>query len=116
MDFYGYTIKQIEEYKEEDDGFYDDLRRQILQLTNEEEDDDVHKDHVLKNKIVEARKQGPLHGPLRYYDWPGIKEDSSATPAWMLKLWRSGNGTGVFIPQTVQFSGKNRSSRSFFFN
>lgn len=103
MDFYS---------SEEDDSFYDELRRQILQLTAEE--DDVDED-MYRKKIIEARKQSPLHGPLRYYDWPGIKEDCIATPAWMLNLWRSGNGTGVFIPQTLHSSGKNRSSMFYLF-
>lgn len=110
-------VHSFEEYEEEDDVFYDELRRQVLQLTAED-DDDVHED-VYENKIlnrIEARKQGPYNGPcsvpqpLCYYNWPGNKEDCAAIPAWMLNLWRSGNGTGVFIPQTVQSRRKNRSS------
>ncbi|KAL8549422.1 hypothetical protein ACS0TY_008309 [Phlomoides rotata] len=122
MYFYGYPVQQmqevnvhsLEDYREDDDddGFYDELRRQILQLTAEDDDDVDGDEGVHRNKILEARKQGPLLGPLRYYDWPGIKKDCIATPAWMLSLWRSGNGTGVFIPQTLHSSGKNRSRKN----
>ncbi|KAK6133827.1 hypothetical protein DH2020_032420 [Rehmannia glutinosa] len=103
-------LYSFEKYEEEDDDdvFYDELRRQVMQLTAEDDD-----------STTETRKQGPLynHGPCSvcrpgcHYDWPGNKEDCATAPAWILSLWRSGNGTGVFIPQNVQSGRKNRSRR-----
>ncbi|KAL3644643.1 hypothetical protein CASFOL_009823 [Castilleja foliolosa] len=109
MDF-----RSIHEYEEEYDVIYDELRQQVMQLTAD--DEDVDESEMKNLNVIEARKQGPLlygHKPgSYYYDWPGInKEDCGATPAWMLSLWRSGNGTGVFIPRTVQYGMKNNRSR-----
>ncbi|GFP96615.1 hypothetical protein PHJA_001805600 [Phtheirospermum japonicum] len=112
MDF-----RSIDEYEEEYDVFYDELRRQVLQLTAD--DEDVHESETKTRNVAEARKQGPLllYGPNRprsyYYDWPGIKEDCGAAPAWMLSLWRSGNGTGVFIPQPGMKSNRSRRKKNF---
>ncbi|KAI3453005.1 hypothetical protein Pfo_009668 [Paulownia fortunei] len=123
MDFHSYLRQEIhtteiysfDEYEEEDDVSYDELRRQVLQLTAEDDDEDVHENKILNT--IEAQKQGPYNGPCIvpqpscYYNWLGNKEDCAAAPAWILNLWRSGNGTGVFIPQTVQSRSKNRSRR-----
>ncbi|KAK4399926.1 hypothetical protein Sango_1098700 [Sesamum angolense] len=122
MDFHGYLRQEKhttkvyssdQYFEEDDDTFYDELRRQVLQLTADDDED------AYENKILQSRKQGRKQGlhtgpcsvrqPRCYYNWPGNKEDCAAAPAWMLNLWRSGNGTGVFIPQTVQ--RKNRSRR-----
>ncbi|KAG6407823.1 hypothetical protein SASPL_130822 [Salvia splendens] len=96
--------------EEEDDVFYCELRRQVLQLTAEDDDGDV-----CEAKAMKVRKQGPYVGalqPVCYQGWPGIKEGcGSAAPAWIVNLWRSGNGTGVFIPQGVQSRRTNRSRR-----
>lgn len=118
MDFHGYLrqekhttkVYSSDEFEEGDDVFYDELRRQVLQLTAEDDDDDGGDEDAYKKKIPGARRQGPcsVRRPRCYYNWPGNEEDCAAAPAWMLNLWRSGNGTGVFIPQTVQ--RKNRSS------
>ncbi|KAL1556627.1 hypothetical protein AAHA92_12221 [Salvia divinorum] len=105
---YDRTQEPFEE--EDDDVFYCELRRQVLQLTAEDDDNDV-----CEAKAMEVRKQGPYvvaPTPVCYHGWPGIKEDcSSAAPAWIVNLWRSGNGTGVFIPQGVQSRRTNRSRR-----
>ncbi|KAG8366577.1 hypothetical protein BUALT_Bualt17G0094400 [Buddleja alternifolia] len=66
--------------------------------------------------MVEARKEGTDKGPRSvtqcrsYYNWPDNKEDYAA-PAWILNLWRSGNGTGVFIPQISQSRRKYKPRR-----
>ncbi|PIN17543.1 hypothetical protein CDL12_09795 [Handroanthus impetiginosus] len=102
-------VYSFDEFEEEDYVFYSELRRQVWQLTDEDED-------VYKNKnlnMVQAPKQVPLCSVLQSrcnYDWPGNKEDCAAAPAWILNLWRSGNGTGVFIPQ-MPSRRKNRSRR-----
>ncbi|KAK4430187.1 hypothetical protein Salat_1319400 [Sesamum alatum] len=99
---------------DDDDVFYDELRRQVLQLTAEDDDHDDEKEVLYENKnpnMIKAREQGLNHGATNdwgYYNWPRNKEDHAA-PAWTLNLWRTGNGTGVFIPQiTPQSRRKNR--------
>ncbi|XP_057765769.1 uncharacterized protein LOC130986379 [Salvia miltiorrhiza] len=107
---------QFEEYEYEDDVFYSELRKQVLQLTAE--DDDVE-EQVYRNKNsnkVAAQREGLDDGHRHisrdggYYDWPPNKEEVAA-PAWVMNLWRTGNGTGVFIPQIVQSKKKNRPRR-----
>ncbi|KAH6763007.1 hypothetical protein C2S52_020440 [Perilla frutescens var. hirtella] len=109
------TVHSLEEYEDDDDDvFYDELRKQVLQLTADE-DDGAYETKIIN--AIKARNQGPYHGlpqPICYYGWPGMKADcaAAATPAWMVNLWRSNaNGTGVFIPQGVQTRRKNRSRR-----
>ncbi|KAG8382926.1 hypothetical protein BUALT_Bualt05G0130600 [Buddleja alternifolia] len=118
MNFHSSLRQEMQDSGEEDDVFYDELRRQVLQLTAEDDDHNVGEDIYENNNLnmVEVRKQGPNNGPRSvsqprcYYNWPENKEDCAA-PAWILNLWRTGNGTGVFIPQTVQTRRKNRSRR-----
>ncbi|KAG6426136.1 hypothetical protein SASPL_110352 [Salvia splendens] len=98
---------QLDEFEYEDDVFYSELRKQVMQLTAEDEDDNIE-EHVYKNKnsnTVAARKEG-LNDSRGYYDWHEM-----AAPAFIMNLWRTGNGTGVFIPQIVQSKKKNRSRR-----
>ncbi|KAL9166460.1 hypothetical protein ABFS82_05G030900 [Erythranthe guttata] len=107
------TVCSFEE--EDDDVLYDELKRQVLQLTADEDEE------VIK---YENKECGPLYGPfstiqpvLYNYGWPVIKEDNNSgggPPLWMLNLWRStsGNiGTGVFIPQIVHSSRRRNKSR-----
>lgn len=97
--------------EEDDDAFYHELRRQVLQLTDEEEEDDdgLHASvtKVLNMKVGAAKARC-------YYDWTGNREDYCA-PAWIVKLWRTGNGvgTGVFIPQmTADVQPTRKTTRS----
>ncbi|KZV13867.1 hypothetical protein F511_44918 [Dorcoceras hygrometricum] len=109
-------------FEDEDDLLFVELRRQVLQLTADE-DDDEGEDRLHENKhstTVETRKSSPknsLYGVTQsgsYYNWVVSKEDFVA-PAWMLKLWRKeNNGTGVFIPQVSQTRRKNKPSMSYF--
>ncbi|KAL1551238.1 hypothetical protein AAHA92_19106 [Salvia divinorum] len=97
---------QFDEFEYEDDVFYSELRKQVMQLTAED-DDDVE-EQVCRNKnstTVAARKEG-LNDGRGYYDWPEM-----AAPAFIMNLWRTGNGTGVFIPQIVQTKKNHRSRR-----
>ncbi|XP_057810602.1 uncharacterized protein LOC131025032 [Salvia miltiorrhiza] len=119
MDFHGQGMlpeSEAEEYVYDDDVFYVELRKQVLQLTAEDDDgeeEDVYETKVMMNENgTEAHKHGPYLGPPRpvcYHGWPTIKD--AAAPAWIVNLWRTGNGTGVFIPQGVHSKRKNRSRR-----
>ncbi|KAL3824072.1 hypothetical protein ACJIZ3_020101 [Penstemon smallii] len=114
------NIYSCDEFENEDDVYYSELKRQVLQLTEEdEENDECLYENKNPNMAVEARKRGPNKNPCSvrqprfYYNWPGPgpKEDCAA-PAWILNLWRTGNnGTGVFIPQLVQSRRKNKPRR-----
>ncbi|KAK6134083.1 hypothetical protein DH2020_032180 [Rehmannia glutinosa] len=103
MDFHHPSLEQemratndyvFDEFEYEDDGFYCELRRQVMQLTAE--DDDVDEE------CYENKKQGLNNGHCSsvshersYYNWPTNKEDDLAAPTWILNLWRTGNnGTG----------------------
>ncbi|KAL6566400.1 hypothetical protein OROGR_002015 [Orobanche gracilis] len=111
MDFHN---NSFEEYEEEYDVFYEELKRQVLQLTADDEDGLIYENET--PNTAEARRRVTCNGPTCGVPsrWPGIKfkEDCAATSAWALSSWRSGStvGTGVFIPRNVESRRKNRSS------
>ncbi|KAM3328344.1 hypothetical protein P3S68_033036 [Capsicum galapagoense] len=100
----------------EGDDFYDELRRQILILTSEDEEECVQQ----SNKKVQV---GALKLPLcmgsgiQFYWYGDNKEDNYKVPKWISDLWRKGNtnevfnGTGVFIPHIVKSRRRNKSRR-----
>ncbi|PIN23698.1 hypothetical protein CDL12_03579 [Handroanthus impetiginosus] len=117
QEFHATNIHSFDEFEYDDDVFYSELRRQVLQLTAE--DDEREEVQLYENKnpnTVTTRKPSANIGPFgfsqeRGYDnWPVNEEDHSA-PAWILNSRRIGNGTGVFIPQVVQSRRKNRPRR-----
>ncbi|KAL2542640.1 Uncharacterized protein Adt_03618 [Abeliophyllum distichum] len=89
-------------FEDEDDVFYDELRRQVLQLTADDDGDEFL-------NPVEPRKKGsstslPFVPQSRcHYNW----SENCVAPPWLLNLWTTtgkGNGTGVFIPQNIKSS------------
>lgn len=117
MDLNTTSIELDEFAYEEDDVFYTELRRQVLQLT---EDDEYQQEsyqitnrnnvatpkHALRCRSVSVDRGGHYKWPQNYKG----EEEQLATPAWILKLWTTGNGTGVFIPQIAPSRTRNRSS------
>ncbi|KAG6425254.1 hypothetical protein SASPL_115681 [Salvia splendens] len=97
---------QLQELEYEYDVFYSELRKQVLQLTAEDDDDDVQEHKIKNSNAVAAQKEGRRG----YYDWPQHNEEVAA-PTWIMNASITGNGTGVFIPQIVQSRRKNRSRR-----
>ncbi|KAL5826079.1 hypothetical protein ACOSQ4_017876 [Xanthoceras sorbifolium] len=130
MDF-NYT-SQFEDVNE-DDVFYAELRRQILLLTADEDED--HEDlllHRTRPNSVNATERNSINlmsssstmqqpGTGSYFNWWGSSK-SYSVPAWLVNLWRngngSGNGTGVFIPHIVKTrrhkAGRTKDERRVF--
>ncbi|KAL7587642.1 hypothetical protein Lser_V15G37065 [Lactuca serriola] len=81
----------------EENAFYQELTRQILMLTDEDDD----------RYTAETRRRPVVHGGVgsrpvarNYYSWSETVR--SPVPGWMESLWANGGGgTGVFIPSGV---------------
>ncbi|CAI9775157.1 unnamed protein product [Fraxinus pennsylvanica] len=110
MDMHCSLVQEItnsyDEFEDEDDVFYEELRRQVLQLTA---DDEELYPNVRSPSSVDARRKGLSTSPpfvpqcRCHYNWT----ENHVTPPWLLSLWKTngkGNGTGVFIPQIVKSS------------
>ncbi|KAB1994131.1 hypothetical protein ES319_D13G078800v1 [Gossypium barbadense] len=97
----------------EDDGFYAEIRRQILLLTAEDDDD---------YQQTETNNSPPARGAANlcrlrhasYFSWCAGEKTNSA-PTWLSNLWRNDNsnrtGTGVFIPHINNSRRWRRPSR-----
>lgn len=84
----------------EDNAFYAELTRQILLLTDE--DDEVQ----VKSKSVRRFNQRWSLMPGAYFSW---SEGEVSVPVWMERLWSTKvGGTGVFIPRGVVHRSKRR--------
>ncbi|MED6206800.1 hypothetical protein PIB30_030117 [Stylosanthes scabra] len=117
----------FEAENDDDDSFYAEIRRQILLLTSEENED------VIENTSYKTDKHGGGNSNRSVYGVGGVasslssrsgchgsfccwESDTSgplpppAPPVWLVNLWKHGKGTGVFIPQ-VPCSKKQRSGR-----
>ncbi|KAK9277398.1 hypothetical protein L1049_006941 [Liquidambar formosana] len=89
-------------FEEDDDVFYAELRRQILLLTADD-NEDFAKPRIQKsrNVIKQGSNTSTASFPAHYFNW-WEKENCGSTPAWLSHLWRNSNGTGVFIPHIVK--------------
>lgn len=80
----------------DDDTFYAEIRRQILQLTSEDEDLSAEK-QPFNEACVGGSTRPP---PLAKYSCSWEAQSSSSSPL-PVNFWKSGRGTGVFIPRVV---------------
>ncbi|KAK1416160.1 hypothetical protein QVD17_31948 [Tagetes erecta] len=101
----------MDSFEADDATFYQELTRQILMLTDE--DDDVMS---LKRRPTVHSGVGSRLVTRNYYSWSGTGRCS--VPDWMESLWATrGGGTGVFIPSGaatghVKKSGRRRRSHN----
>ncbi|KAI8539182.1 hypothetical protein RHMOL_Rhmol09G0161500 [Rhododendron molle] len=112
-------VKTDPSFEADDDVFYAELRRQILLLTLEDDDENAV---FPKTRRLDARggaKQGSGSGVPSVRLLPGScfgwleNENSTAVPTWLVNLWRHGNGTGVFIPHIAKSRRRPKSDINF---
>ncbi|KAG5532468.1 hypothetical protein RHGRI_026936 [Rhododendron griersonianum] len=110
-------VKTDPSFEADDDVFYAELRRQILLLTLEDDDENAV---FPKTRRLDARggaKQGSgssvpaVRLPGSCFGWLE-DENSNAVPTWLVNLWRHGNGTGVFIPHIAKSRRRPKSDPS----
>ncbi|MED6136831.1 hypothetical protein PIB30_059387 [Stylosanthes scabra] len=100
----------------DDDTFYAEIRRQILLLTSE---DNEELEEARRFDSVRVAKSGSTRSSVYYKsEWQGSSNSNfcswetgstnGSPPDWLLNLWKNGKGTGVFIPQAVTYSRKQR--------
>ncbi|KAG4998617.1 hypothetical protein GLYMA_10G276000v4 [Glycine max] len=110
----------MSEAEYEEDTFYAEIRRQILLLTSEDNED-----------LLETRSFNPINvtnggsnrsaysfncaspSASNFSLWE--RHSSGSPPLWLVNLWKNGKGTGVFIPQVAcrknQRPGRMNNSR-----
>ncbi|THG10480.1 hypothetical protein TEA_012508 [Camellia sinensis var. sinensis] len=118
MDMKTEHSREIKGDNDDDDAFYAELRRQILILTSED-DDDADLPRSKHSNLTRGAREGssPRFSasliPGSYFSWlekENTNTNACAVPVWLVNLWRSGNGTGVFIPHIVKSRRRRKKS------
>ncbi|KAJ9140709.1 hypothetical protein P3X46_031321 [Hevea brasiliensis] len=105
-------------HDDDDDAYYIEIRKQILLLTADEDEEFPHAKvsnsvAAAASKRVSSRLQrcsscGVQHGSNNSFPW-WEGENTNSAPTWLVNLWsRTGNGTGVFIPQNQVVQSRRR--------
>lgn len=94
------------ETENEDDIFYAEIKRRILALTSEEDNEDLvetknfntfnYDTNDGSNRLI-YNLNSAIIPTQNFYLWE--TESSDSPPVWLVNLWKNGKGTGVFIPQ-----------------
>ncbi|XP_027938405.1 uncharacterized protein LOC114192788 [Vigna unguiculata] len=98
----------MSEAEYEDDTFYAEIRRQILLLTSEDNEDfDLLQTRSFNS--INVTDGGSARSvfrfscasppPSNFCLWE--RHGSGSPPLWLVNLWKGGKGTGVFIPQVA---------------
>ena len=86
----------------DDDVFYAELRKQILLLTDDEEFPGTQHPSSVRVSRQSAKVLTAAVETRSYFRWGESEISTSPAPAWLLKLWSNGGGTGVFIPHVAK--------------
>lgn len=99
---------------DEDDVFYAEIRRQILLLTSNDDEDRQESAHQRCSNMVVGGVSSGVQAPRSYFSW-GETEISNSVPTWLVNLWKNGNGTGVLIPTITKPRGNRPGLYKHFF-
>ncbi|XWS64331.1 hypothetical protein CRYUN_Cryun06bG0177300 [Craigia yunnanensis] len=98
---------------DEDDVFYAEIRRQILLLTAD--DDEEYQEPKISPSVGSSkpgsnRPVGNFSSSIQYgsYFSSWESQNTDSVPAWLANLWRNGKGTGVFIPHINKCRRRHR--------
>ncbi|KAK8657615.1 hypothetical protein V6N13_035845 [Hibiscus sabdariffa] len=110
------SVYEYQEIEDDNDAFFAEITRQILALTADEDSQETGGiDSVNSgiNKQGSRRGAGNLSSSLQhgmYFSWPD-SENMDSVPTWLANLWRTGKGTGVFIPLVTKSTRLRRPGR-----
>ncbi|KAJ1436238.1 hypothetical protein SESBI_04267 [Sesbania bispinosa] len=92
------------EAENDDDTFYAEIKRQILLLTSEDNEDLLETKSFNPINVTNGGSNRSVHSfnsasasTSNFCLWE--TENSGSPPVWLVNLWKNGKGTGVFIPQ-----------------
>lgn len=99
------------------DVYYAELKKQILLLTA---DDDEEVDVTNHSRLVDIQRKQDSNSltnsfpttlqPGSYFNW-WERQKTDSVPPWLENLWRNANVNGVFIPQIVKSRRYRRGMR-----